>query len=305
MPVTSTFQNTTGTQSGQQTGSSTTQAQSPALTAQQNLSALPDLASLTSLINSINQNAQVSANAARLPGGAGLLQQQSQNIRTGLAGQLDPGVVAMLQQQGAELGAGRGMGPGAPSTNAAYLRALGLTATQRQDTASQQLNSALSANPVAPLFNPSQFLLTPAQAGTTTTTQGANTGQNTSQSSGSTVYPDQPAPVSLPSGGGTRPATPAADTSWLDSLFGTGGGQGGGSTTFWQPPSTSTGSSSNLDWLLGPVNPNWSDTSSLGLPVEDLVGPVNPDYGDGGSTVSGLAPGVSPSEFDSLFSEYG
>jgi len=270
VPVTSTFQTTQGTQAGQQSGTSTTQAQSPALTAKQNLSAVPDLASLTALINGINQNAQTNANAARLPGGAALLAQQSANIGTGLSGQLDPSVVAMLQQQAAELGAGRGMAPGAASTNAAYLRALGLTATQRQDTASQQLNAALGANPGAPLFNPAQFLVTPSQAGTTTTTQGANTGQNASQSSGSTVYPDQPAPVSFPSAPTHQPNNPAAaDSTWLDSLFG------------------GTGSTSPFSQA------QWWNAIGYGQPTI------------GGATLSGLSPGVTGSEFDNLFSDTG
>lgn len=235
MPVVQSFGSQTGqqanqqqgTQSGQQSGTSYTSALSPDLTAQENLGGIGNLTSLADIINSINQGAQQAANVGRLPGGAALQQRTSDVIGSELSGQLDPGVIALLQQQGAENGIGGGMGAGANATNAAYLKALGLTSQQEEQAGLSNLNLALAANPSAPLFNLSPFLVTPSTAGTLTQTTGQSSGANAgtsagqqSGSQGSTTISDQPsgsAPASR--GGDTGAAAPTPDNSWWNSLF--------------------------------------------------------------------------------------
>lgn len=239
MPVSTTVGSQTGqqtaqqqsTQAGQQTGSSLTSALTPAATASENLAAGGDLASLSNLINSINQGAQQSANISRLPGGAALQAQSSGIIGNLLSGQLDPGTIAMLQQQGAESGAASGLGAGSGATNAAYLKALGLTSQQQEQTGLSDLNAALAANPAAPIFNQNPYLVTPSSAGTTTTTSGQQTGQQAGTSAGQqagqqaqTTVSSEPAGISMPQAGANTPSTPAVDNSWWNSLFPSGGG---------------------------------------------------------------------------------
>lgn len=132
-------------------------------TAQNNLGSVPQIAQLTNLINSINQTAQQTANAGRIPGGAGLERTSSANIGRALTGQLDPSVIAQIGQRAAERGVMTGS-PTGPGSSAAYLRALGLNALDLMNTGQNWLSAATSRNPAAPLFNPSEMFLTPYQA---------------------------------------------------------------------------------------------------------------------------------------------
>jgi hypothetical protein len=127
-----------------------------------NISSIPQIAQLTAMINEITQNAQQSANVARIPGGAALEQTSSANISNALAGQLDPSVITQIGQRSAERGVSSGSPHGA-STNAEYLRALGLTSLDLQNTGQSWLTQATGRNPAAPLFNPASMLLTPEQ----------------------------------------------------------------------------------------------------------------------------------------------
>lgn len=119
--------------------------------------------SLTKLINGINLEGQKASNAARIPNNPALEQQSSQNIGSELRGELPADVVAMLGQRSAEAGAGRGMA-GSPASGAAYLRALGLSSLDQMDRGQRDLSAADARNPGAPLYDPSQNILTPYQA---------------------------------------------------------------------------------------------------------------------------------------------
>lgn len=132
--------------------------------AKQNLAAAPDLTSLTDLINTLNRNAQTSANAARIPNNPALEQASSGNIANLLAGQIPADVINNLSQTAAERGVAMGS-PGSDNSNAGLLRALGLTSLDLQQLGQQNLSAADARNPGAPIFNPGSMLLTPGQLG--------------------------------------------------------------------------------------------------------------------------------------------
>ncbi len=118
--------------------------------------------STTDMINQINQQAQQSANAGRIPGGAGLEGQSSANIHNALAGQLPSDVINQIGQQAAERGVSSGS-PWGANSNADYLKAIGLNSLQLQNTGQDWLSAATNRNPAAPIFDPSKLLITPAQ----------------------------------------------------------------------------------------------------------------------------------------------
>lgn len=114
------------------------------------------------LVNEINQGAQQDANAGRIPGGADLENLSSANISSALSGQLDPSVLQLLGQQSAERGIRTGS-PGGPSTNAQYLRSLGLTSLDLMGQGQNWLSQATSRNPAAPIYNAGNMVITPEQ----------------------------------------------------------------------------------------------------------------------------------------------
>lgn len=124
---------------------------------QQNLDAGPNLTSLSDLVNTLNRNAQTSANAARVPGSTAIEQQLSDNTSQLAKGQLPQDVINQIQQRAAERGISTG--------NDNYLQALGLNSLEAQQMAQGNLTAADARNPVAPIFNPASMLLTPAQLG--------------------------------------------------------------------------------------------------------------------------------------------
>ncbi len=121
-----------------------------------------NVAQITQLINEINQAAQQKANAGRIPGETGLETQSSANIGNALAGQVDPSTINLLGQQAAERGISTG-NPMGPSSNAAYLKALGLTSMDRMNTGQQWLSQATARNPAAPVYGAQDRFLTAEQ----------------------------------------------------------------------------------------------------------------------------------------------
>jgi hypothetical protein len=109
--------------------------------------------------SAVDPQTQLTAN---LPGYQGLTQAASANIASDLAGQVPQDVINLLWQQSAERGAGQGLGPMAPNTNAAYLRALGLTSMGLKAQGQQELTGAIGRTPTGPLFDPSSMLVSPA-----------------------------------------------------------------------------------------------------------------------------------------------
>lgn len=126
--------------------------------------AAPNLDSLTTMINNLNLTAQKASNEGRIPNDPALEAKSSANIGSELAGQVPSDVINLLQQQAAERGIATGS-PGSDNSNAAYLRALGLTSLGQEQTGQADLTRALARNPGARVFDPTSQLLTPAQAG--------------------------------------------------------------------------------------------------------------------------------------------
>jgi hypothetical protein len=130
-----------------------------------NLSGGENLASLSEMINSLTRQGQSAALGARIPGGPALEAQSSANIQNELGGKLPADVINQLQQQAAERGVATGS-PGSPNSNAAYLKALGLTSLDLTNMGQSALTTAEGRNPAAPIFDPSSQLITPYQTAT-------------------------------------------------------------------------------------------------------------------------------------------
>ena len=113
-------------------------------------------------IAGLQREAQSAANVARIPGAAGLEQQSSNVIGQQLAGQVPQDVLNILAQQAAERGVSTGLA-GAPASNAAYLRALGLTSLGQIQAGQEALTAALGRNPPAPIPEASQQFISPLQ----------------------------------------------------------------------------------------------------------------------------------------------
>lgn len=133
-----------------------------------NLTNSPNVQGISDLVNSINRSAQQAAQAARIPQGTALETKSSTNIGQELSGQLPSDVVSLLQQQAAERGVATGLGTDSGNNNAAYLRALGLTSLQEQQTGQQNLSAAYARNPIAPTYDPGNLVMTPAQTASLT-----------------------------------------------------------------------------------------------------------------------------------------
>jgi hypothetical protein len=123
--------------------------------AEQNLAAQPSLEALSKMVNAINQQ----ANLGRIPGGAALEEQSSQNIANQLAGNLPDSFINNLQSGMAQRGATGGMGVDSPNMNAAALRSMGLESIDLQNQGQQNLN--LAYNRAAPLWGVEQGMITP------------------------------------------------------------------------------------------------------------------------------------------------
>lgn len=82
-----------------------------------------------------------------LPNYMAMVGSDVKNIGSNLSGQLSADVIQQMQQQAAERGIATGS-PGSQNSNAAYLRALGLTSMQLQNLGHSQLNEAIARTPV-------------------------------------------------------------------------------------------------------------------------------------------------------------
>lgn len=129
---------------------------------QGNIAAMPDITSLANEINALNRAAQSAALANRIPQATALESKSSANISDELAGNVPSDVINLLGQQAAERGVARGLA-GSQNTNAAYLRALGLTSLGQKAKGQQDLSAALARNAQAPLFDVTTQLITPYQ----------------------------------------------------------------------------------------------------------------------------------------------
>lgn len=227
----------------------------------QNVSALPDIAQITQLINSINQTAQQASNAGRIPGGRGLEALSSGNIGRALRGEVDPSVINQLAQQSAERGVMTGSPAGAGS-QAAYLRALGLNTMDLMNTGQNWLTQATSRNPGAPLFDASSMFITPGQFGS------LEMERLRMPRGGGSTGPTGGFPFT---GGTASSGGPGMGVNWSD-LFGGGGGLTMLGDNF--PYGIGTGGSGeNLIMSGGGSNPE-----GFYNPLTDTTDQFNPDY---------------------------
>lgn len=126
---------------------------------------LGNLGSILSLINGIDTSQQaqlLSQYNTAIPGYDQLTKTASGVTGEELHGQVPQDVIALLTQQAAERGISTGM-PGSSNSNAAYLRALGLTSLGQEQAGMQNLATMTQAAPIAPLYNPASLLVTPEQ----------------------------------------------------------------------------------------------------------------------------------------------
>lgn len=126
------------------------------------ISSLSDLYSLGTGLSNITAAEARNQYEQNLPGYGALTSKASSNIGEDLAGTLPADVVALLQSSAAERGVSTGS-PDSPNSNAAYLRAMGLTSLGRKDLGQQELTAAIGRTPTGPLFNPASMLVTPDQ----------------------------------------------------------------------------------------------------------------------------------------------
>lgn len=127
-----------------------------------NAANLPELEGTASNLNTFNQGQLLGQYNMAIPNYAALTQTASGNAMSALQGQVPQDVINLLTQQGAERGITGGM-PGSDNSNAAYLRALGLTSLGQMQTGMQDLHQLSADAPIAPIFNPSSMFVTPDQ----------------------------------------------------------------------------------------------------------------------------------------------
>lgn len=110
--------------------------------------------------NNINQfmtGQAISPFVANLPGYANMVGQRSENTQQMLEGQLPQDVIGQITQGAAERGISGGGGPQSPNSNAAFLRALGLSSLDMMGQGSQQLSQSIADTPTPELFNPASL----------------------------------------------------------------------------------------------------------------------------------------------------
>ncbi len=126
------------------------------------ISNLPQLETLAGGTNAFNQNQLMGQYNMAIPNYAALTSTASGNAMSQLEGKVPQDVINLLTQQAAERGITTGM-PASDNSNAAYLRALGLTSIGQQQTGMSNLHQLTADAPIAPLFNPSSMFVTPEQ----------------------------------------------------------------------------------------------------------------------------------------------
>lgn len=127
-----------------------------------NAANLPQLEGTAANLNPFNQAQLLGQYNMAIPNYAALTQTASGNAMSALKGEVPQDVINLLTQQGAERGITSGM-PGSENSNAAYLRALGLTSLGQMQTGMQDLHQLSADAPIAPIFNPSSMFVTPEQ----------------------------------------------------------------------------------------------------------------------------------------------
>lgn len=127
-----------------------------------NAANLPGLEGTAANLNTFNQGQLLGQYNMAIPNYAALTQTASGNAMQELQGQVPTDVINQLLTGAAERGITGGV-PGSPNSNAAYLRALGLTSLGQQQQGMANLHQLTADAPIAQLFNPASMFVTPEQ----------------------------------------------------------------------------------------------------------------------------------------------
>lgn len=285
-----------------------------------NLQNLAGIYGLAGSVNTFQNQAAAQGLNQNLPGYGNMIAQSSDNILANLRGQVAPDVIAQIAQSAAQRGIAGGFGAGSPNSNAAYLRALGLTSMGLQQTGESQLTGAINRTPVAQPFNVTSMFVSPEQQ--QSAQQAANLYASAPNPQAAALAAEAAANrgigagIGAAGGGGGSPVNPLS-TSWASDRLASnivGGALGVtnnqpydwygstfGNATF--GPSSDSGTSYmgdplqdlgyTLGWDIDPTNPGASEpppgtvstgTSSFLDPFADLTGGASYDfsmYGEG------------------------
>ena len=127
-----------------------------------NIGNLGALYQLGSGLNTFNTGQAINQIGQGLPNYGALVGQSSKNIGAELQGQVPQDVITQLLQGAAERGIMTGTS-GSPNSNAAYLRALGLTSLGQMQQGEQNLTGAIARTPRPGLFDPTSMFVSPQQ----------------------------------------------------------------------------------------------------------------------------------------------
>lgn len=122
-----------------------------------NLPAIKDLATQTTTLNNALARSGYEAN---MPGYGSMLGKASANAGNLLAGILPPDVLRQIQQTAAERAVAIGSSD-SPNSNAAMLRALGLTSLDLQGKGAEEFGKLVHLTPTGPAFNPATMMVSP------------------------------------------------------------------------------------------------------------------------------------------------
>lgn len=187
---------------------------------------------------------------ANLPDYESMVAQRSKNTGAQLRGQVPDDVVNQILQNASERGIMTGS-PGGPNSNAAFLRALGLTSIGQQEAGSRSLSQSIADTPVPQLFNPASLFVPEHLAGLELRAAQAGMGAGRGGGyggGGQVINPGPGSPMRLPSAApnyanptgtfgriGYFDETPAAPWSPNNSNMYGGGGWGDPNANIYQP----------------------------------------------------------------------
>lgn len=123
---------------------------------------LPGFEATAGGVNQFNQGQLLGQYNMAIPNYSALTQTASGNAMSQLEGQVPQDVIAQLLQGAAERGI-TGGSPASPNSNAAYLRALGLTSIGEQATGMAGLHQLSGDAPIAKMFDPTSMFVSPEQ----------------------------------------------------------------------------------------------------------------------------------------------
>ena len=117
---------------------------------------------VASNLNAFNQSQLLGQYNMAIPNYSALTATASGNTQQQLNGQVPTDVINQLLTSSAERGISGGS-PGSANSNAAYLRALGLTSIGQQQTGMSNLHQLTADAPIAKQYDPSSMFVTPEQ----------------------------------------------------------------------------------------------------------------------------------------------